>query len=410
MLIFFLLLATSCDSKWKGQAPLQKLDTQPQPIQQEFKQEFDLGSGIKATNNFAGARVSGMIRTNDTLITALINPENTPINSSPWYALKIWSSDTQEIHLKIKLLQGVRNRYYPKISQDGKEWIKLDSTQYFEGPVAKRKNKRKLPDYFSMRLKLSPDTLWIAAQELITSRDNSIWTDSVAQFSFTQKVSIGESLEGRPIELLNIGNGNDKEMLMVLSRQHPPELSGYLAMQTFIESICADTELAKKFRARFNTYVIPMLNPDGVDRGHWRHSAGGVDLNRDWEDFEQKETVLVKEFMEQKVVASGGTFLVGLDFHSTYEDIFYTIDPSLKGNMPGVIPAWIDSIGARIADYEPNVEPKTEHDVRISSVSYFFYAHGAESVVYEVGDATDREFVKQKAKVAAIELMRIMLE
>lgn len=41
--------------------------------------------------------------------------------------------------------------------------------------------------------------------------------------------------------------------------------------------------------------------------------------------------------------------------------------------------------------------------------NYFFIVHGAEALVFEVGDNTSRAFVKEKATVGADELMRIML-
>ena len=36
--------------------------------------------------------------------------------------------------------------------------------------------------------------------------------------------------------------------------------------------------------------VYPLMNPDGVDEGHWRHNTGGIDLNRDWAHYNQPET------------------------------------------------------------------------------------------------------------------------
>lgn len=100
--------------------------------------------------------------------------------------------------------------------------------------------------------------------------------------------------------MLKIGKANDKKMILILSRQHPPEVTGYLAMQSFVETICGEGDTATKFREVYNTYVIPNLNPDGVDNGHWRHNSGGVDLNRDWEDFNQPELQAVKRFIEKK--------------------------------------------------------------------------------------------------------------
>lgn len=78
----------------------------------------------------------------------------------------------------------------------------------------------------------------------------------------------------------------------------------------------------------------------------WRHSAAGIDLNRDWEAFNQPETQAVRKFMQEQVKA-GGKFLFAIDFHSTFHDIYYTISPELKGNMPGLVPKVISAMGEK---------------------------------------------------------------
>ena len=68
-----------------------------------------------------------------------------------------------------------------------------------------------------------------------------------------------------------------------------------MAMQEFVRSVLGNTRLAVDFRKEFEIIIVPMLNPDGVDEGNWRHNAGGVDLNRDWDLFVQP-TKAVKVF------------------------------------------------------------------------------------------------------------------
>ena len=66
------------------------------------------------------------------------------------------------------------------------------------------------------------------------------------------------------------------------------------------------------------------MNPDGVDLGHWRHNSGGVDLNRDWSKYHQKEIKTTVDFISKTLKASNSKLVLGLDFHSTYYDVFYT--------------------------------------------------------------------------------------
>lgn len=406
--IIYVLIFWSCepkDTKWKGQAPIQKVNTETRPIQYQLKKTFDLGNKIYCSNNFNGARLNGAVLTHDSLITVLITPENTPINGSPWYAFKLWSETQKNVRLKITYNEGVSHRYYPKISHDAETWSKVDLTNYFLDSVSVTKGER--PKYCEINLSLSPDTLWIAAQELITSKQINSWATELAGKHFVSLFEIGKSFEGRPINAIQIGNKESKKMIMVLSRQHPPEVTGWLAMKWFVETLCSETKAAEQFRSEFTTFVIPFANPDGVDNGNWRHGSGGVDLNRDWESFNQPETRVIRDFMKSKVV-NGGKFYFGVDFHSTFEDIYYTIPPEQKGNMPGLVPDLINAVGDEIPGYEPNIRPSDINEPKINSTKYFFYEFGAESLTYEIGDDTPRNLIKTKGELTAFKMMELM--
>lgn len=410
LILLAFVITTSCktNKQWEGQGEIQKVNTQTVPVQRQYRDIFDLGNGIYATNEFDGARLNGIVMINDTLISTLSTPENTPINTSPWYAFKLWSEEEQEVTLALTYPENVNHRYHPKISSDGINFVQIDSSELF---IAKKtvEEKIKTPSA-TIRLSLSPDTVWISAQELITSSDNNQWTDELSLKPFITKSKAGESREGKPIDVLKIGESDDKAMIFVLSRQHPPEVTGYLAMKAFVETISSNSEDAIAFRKKYNTYVFPLVNPDGVDNGHWRHNMGGIDLNRDWEDFNQPETRVIRDFANKKVKENNGKIYFFVDFHSTWQDIYYTIDPDQKGNMPGLVPALITETGKEFENYNPNVKPSPGTGKRVTSTSYFFYEHGAESLTYEIGDNTSREFVRKKGEVTARKLMKLLLE
>jgi hypothetical protein len=407
ILSLFICSCQSRETKWKGQEPIKKVSTETHPIQLQLKKTFSLGNGIYCSNEFDGARLNGVVLTHDTLVTVLITAENTPINSSPWYAFKIWSETEKNVRVKITYSEGVSHRYYPKISYDGKNWSKLDSTSYFNDITAITNGEG--PKFCEMSLSLSPDTLWIAAQELITSKHINKWADKLAEKPFVSVFEIGKSVEGRSINMLQIGNPESKKMVIVLSRQHPPEVTGWLAMKWFVETLCSEKSLSEKFRNEYTTFIVPLANPDGVDNGNWRHGSGGIDLNRDWMDFNQPETQTVRDFMKRKV-EDGGKFYFGVDFHSTFEDIYYTISPELKGNMPGLVPDMITAAGNEIPGYEPNIRPDDINEPKINSTKFFFYEFGAESVTYEIGDDTPLDLIKQKGELTAMKLIELMTE
>ena len=412
LLIFgylLMILFVSCgpvDKKWKGQEPIQKVDTRTRPIQYQLKQTYNLGNGIFVSNDFDGARMNGVALTANDEITVLITPENTPINESPWYAFKIWSNTPKKIHLKITYPEGVSHRYYPKISKDGKDWNAIDSASYHIDVESTKRQES--PKFCTIDLPISKDTTWVAAQEIITSTDINLWAKHLASKPFVLLEQLGKSKEGRTIDLLRIGNPESKKLILVLSRQHPPEVTGWLAMKAFVEQLCAEDDSSKLFRNEYCTFVVPCLNPDGVDNGHWRHSAAGIDLNRDWEAFNQPETQAIRKLMQDKVL-KGNKFYFSIDFHSTFQDIYYTMAPELKGNMPGLVPKVIQAMANDIPGYEPNIRPNEIDAIKINSTVSIFHAFHAEAVTYEVGDATPRELIKTKGELTAKNLISIML-
>jgi len=392
-------------TKWKGQAPVKAVSTDTKPTQKQYKDVFNLGDGVYVTNNFDGARLNGITRINDTLISTLISPENTPINTSPWYAFKIWSKKPTNIYLNLTYLNNVKHRYHPKISSNGKTWTPMDDKDY--QLIQTDTSSSKPVKIAQLKLNINADTLWIAAQEVINSKDNKNWINSLTKKPFINQKTIGFSKEKRAIEALEIGKASNKKTIAVISRQHPPEVTGYLAMKSFVETIASDSDLAKKFREQFSTYVVPMVNPDGVDNGHWRHNAGGIDLNRDWSNKNQPEINVVENYYNT-ISENGKKIYFFVDFHSTYHDIFYTLNPEIPTNATGVVPKMIQQMGQEL-NLDPNIKPSDNINSVISS-RYFFNTFNAEVLTYEIGDSTPRDLLKKKGAVSAIKLMKLLLE
>ena len=231
----------------------------------------------------------------------------------------------------------------------------------------------------------------------------------MAQKAFITNHVIGKSRENRSMNMMEINEANSSKALMIISRQHPPEVTGFLAMKSFIETLTGESELAKKFREKHTVFCVPLMNPDGVDNGHWRHNMGGIDLNRDWQEFNQPETRAVRDFLHSKQ-KEGFTFVFGADFHSTWDDIYYPLDTTITGKKGILIFDWITSIEDRLPQKKANVSASKKLFPTMTSRNHFFAAYEMPAIVFELGDNTPRDFLKEKGKVAAEELMRLLLE
>lgn len=153
-------------------------------------------------------------------------------------------------------------------------------------------------------------------------------------------VTLGTSVEGRPIEAIQIGRG---ELGIVLDGgMHARE---WLSVST---PLCIAERLATDPRAqpilehvRFS--IVPLVNPDGYHRTwttdrHWRKNARGVDLNRNFpigwggagssddpespnyrgeHPFSEPETQALRTLFDR------GLYAAHIDFHSFSQVIVY---------------------------------------------------------------------------------------
>lgn len=410
-LLFLSMTAFAQKPVYQGQGPNRVVTTTNKPVVPQWKGIFSLDNeSVFFSNDLQGGRLNGITQTGDDTFTLIINPENEPINPSPWYAFKVWSTTARDIKVYYTY-QNAKSRYFPKLSKDGLSWSVLDSADYTEfekgtadfGPGS-------LPENIEISLSISPDTLWVAAQELQTTNQVYAWMDELAMQKDITTQSIGLSKEGRDMRLLTIGNEISKDRVMIISRQHPPEVTGFLAMKSFIETVAGDSKLARKFRKSFAVDAVPLMNPDGANNGHWRHNSGGIDLNRDWADFNQPETSNVRDYATSKVDDDQASFHFFIDFHSTWDDIYYTIDSTLLSGDQMVLYDWVAQMDQRIPDYTPNVRPSNKIEPTTVSRNYFFKAFGTPGLVFEFGDNTQREFLKHKGETAANALMELLLD
>ncbi len=366
-------------------------------IKVQQKKSFDFSeSRISFSNNFLSARLNGVSQQNDSTFSLTITAESRPINSSPWYAFKVWSARSRNLYLKLTYPDD-KHRYAPKVSKDGLSWQNIETIVT---------NKEKTEATF--KLFISSDTMLVAAQELINSIDNERWVDSIAKKTELKKEIIGYSINHKPIISLNTKSSNGKKIVVVISRQHPPEITGYLAMKKFVSVLLGNTELAKRFRKEYELVVIPMVNPDGVDEGNWRHSFAGVDLNRDWIDFKQPETRAVRDYLLEKVNRQGAKVYFAIDFHSTYDDVLYTNEEKKSSHMPGLVNNWIAGLHQFEGENQTPVKP-SGNGGNVSK-AWFGKTLNAEALTYEVGDQTPRAYINKKVTKVAEVLMENLLK
>ena len=218
------------------------------------KRAFDFQkAGVRFNNQFSGARLNDCAQIGDDEFQIVIRPENTRINDSAWYAFRVVAEESKTIEVRLTYENG-KHRYDPKISRDGRNWKPLESERY----VHDRENR-------TATLTLDVDTrpLWVAGQELIGVKEIEAWCDRLARRAFRPTID-HRKIHARP-SAANVGDRRERRFE---SRLHHQSTSirrrspARWAWMAFVGKLTDDSELSKRYRRRFTTFVIPLMNPD----------------------------------------------------------------------------------------------------------------------------------------------------
>lgn len=356
----------------------------------------------------AGAIASCEIGANGRVTITIAPEDEPPINCSPWYAFRVHSAVPRDVRIDLDYT-ACGHRYWPKRSSGDGVWTRLASDRF--ELVHRQLPNGRVDDSASaeLRVAIGVEPVIVAAQEIFVPATYDAWLDGIEADPSVKRFELGRSAEGRLIEGVTIGNRGAREQVVLVGRQHPPEVTGALAMLPFMETLMEDTPLATRFRARFLVTAVPMLNPDGVVRGHWRHNTGGVDLNRDWGPFTQPETQLMRDMLAEIATNPSQDLRLLLDFHSTNRDVFYTIPDELPTNPELFTRDWLARYQERMPGYE--VDRDARHEVgRPISKAYSFDTYGIPAITFEIGNETDRELIRRIGRESAIAMMEELLE
>ncbi len=261
-----------------------------------------------------------------------------------WFHFRVVCEPGAELDLALTDLAGSAyplgwDDYQACVSEDRETWFRAESSyaRDVDGGT------------LTVRYQASGNVVWFAyfAPYSLERHD-----DLIAFAAATEGVTlrqIGESLEGRAIDCLEMGEG-DKQVWLY-GRQHPGETQAEWWMEGALELLCdPHNPVARLLRQKCRLHIVPHMNPDGAFRGHLRTNYAGANLNREWDapSLERSPEVLcVKTAMD----ATGVDF--AMDIHSD-EAIPAVFLAGFEG-----IPSWTDAQGAKFYRYRDRLADRT---------------------------------------------------
>lgn len=349
--------------------------------------------GVVFDNRQEGARLGGVRRAGDGRYGVAVTPETQPINPSPWYGFRVTAQRPRTVEIALDY-GGFRHRYRPWLRRAGEPgWRAAGGDEFALGDDGVAR----------LTLALDDRAVEVFAQPPIGIGEVEHWSAALAARVGGQVETIGRSVQGRPLQALAFGEPAAPDLVLVLGRQHPPEITGMRALLAFVDALAGDDARARDFRARHRVLVLPLLNPDGVAEGHWRGNANGADLNRDWGPFREPETRAAAAAIAAQLDGGARRLVFAVDFHSTWYDILYTVTEDPSRAPGGLLRGWMDDLQTRF----PERIRERPGPAGASAVfkNWAFRAYGAPVATYEVGDATGEAETAELARFAAERLM-----
>jgi murein tripeptide amidase MpaA len=223
-----------------------------------------------------------------------------------WFHFRVSGAAGREVTLRITGLgasafPGGWTNYDAVVSEDREFWGRAAS-RYDEGSEG---------GTLTISYQPKGDLAWFAYFAPYSMERHHDLIADVAGAEGVAHRSLGLSLDGQPIDCLEMGSG--AVQVWLYGRQHPGETMAEWWMEGALDVLADPADsVGRELRKRCRFHVVPNANPDGSRRGHLRTNATGVNLNREWDTptlAKSPEVVALRDAMD----ASGVDF--AMDVH-----------------------------------------------------------------------------------------------
>ena len=244
-----------------------------------------------------------------------------------WFHFCIAGAAGREVTLRIMNCAGSAYPlgwpgYRARFSDDGDDWRQTATDYDLSSGV------------LTIRHTPAGERVWFAYHAPYSMERHRQLVERIGAMPGVTTRELGRSLDGYPIDCLDIGTGPTQVWLY--ARQHPGEPMAEWWAEGALELLASDDPVARRLRAAATLHVVPNMNPDGSVRGHLRTNAAGANLNREWiapSAERSPEVLCVLAAMD----ATGVDY--AMDIHGD-ESIPYVFMAGFHG-----IPSWTDQQG-----------------------------------------------------------------
>lgn len=193
-----------------------------------------------------------------------------------WFHFRVANCAGKDLVLKITGLEqsaypGGWPGYRAAVSEDREFWGRAESS-YDRGEDG---------GTLTIRYRPTANLAWFAYFAPYSMERHHDLVSAIALADGVTHRALGYSLEGQPIDCLELGEG--ERQVWLYARQHPGESMAEWWMEGALECLTDPADpVARRLRQLCRFHIVPNANPDGSCRGHLRTNAAGINLNREW--------------------------------------------------------------------------------------------------------------------------------
>ncbi|MBS0309214.1 MAG: hypothetical protein JSS58_09610 [Proteobacteria bacterium] len=127
------------------------------------------------------------------------------------------------------------------------------------------------------------DSVYYAYFEPYSQERHLAMLGRIQTSSLVRLDDLGNTVEGRDLDLVTVGDPGAARKVWIIARQHPGEtMAEWLAEGLLGALLDPVNPLAQELLQHSVFYIVPNMNPDGAVRGNLRTNAAGANLNREW--------------------------------------------------------------------------------------------------------------------------------
>jgi len=131
-----------------------------------------------------------------------------------------------------------------------------------------------------VKIHMDSDSLYLARVEPYRLSKLQNLIESIQEEENVKITPIGKTVEGRVLNIIQIGDDHAPNSLFIRARAHPWEAGGNWVVEGIIRALLSESDQANGYISRHTVYILPMANMDGVANGVSRFNMNGMDLNR----------------------------------------------------------------------------------------------------------------------------------